>query len=95
VLEACDAVRAANDLADPVSRAQTELAAAIATAVDLGDPSSFGDLQDALQVSNRIMADANRAAFEHWLETMDPATLTAREIDTAAKIARDLNAAGG
>ncbi len=95
LLAVCATVRAANDPADPVSRAETELAVAAERAVMLGDMTAIGDLHDALQISNRVMADANAAAFERWLNTMDPTRLTGREIDTAAKIARDLNAAGG
>ncbi len=95
VLAAADVIRAANDPANPVARAETELAAAARRAVIVNDLSALDELQDELQVSNRIVHDANVAAFHRWLDSMNPATLTVREIDLAAQIGRDLRSRPG
>lgn len=95
VLAACDAVRAANDPADRVSRAECALADAAQRAVVLDDPGAWQDLKDELQHSNDVMRAANARAFERELDKLDPNNVTAEKVDALADIGRTLNRQAG
>jgi len=96
VLAVCDAVRAANDPADPVSRAQTELAAAIAAAVDLGNSAvAWEAVRDAMRKSNATISQATRQAFQQELDKLNIAALNADHVDALAEVGRALRAGQG
>ncbi len=96
VLGACDAVKAANDPSNAVSRGETELADAIETAIHFGDYAiAWEEVQAAIRKSNQVMDQATRQAFEAELDKLDPNHLNAEHVDALAAIGRELNRQAG
>lgn len=96
VLAACAAVRAANDPADPMARAECEVADAIEVAVDIGDSAvAWENVQTAIQKSNAVMRQANERAFKDLLDKVAFNNVTAAKVDQLADVGRALNRQAG